>query len=247
MEYRTVCNRILCNLDDDAFEALRPYLMPIELKRAATIQNANARLEHVYFIESGCVSRVARTQNDGLVEVAIVGNSGFVGIGFALGTMTSVHRTMVLMPGWALRIEVKELQKVIEGRPAIREVLLRYVQSLIVQKSQMSLCNARHELDQRLARWMLLANERLEDDSVPVTQDLLAMMLGVRQPSISFALASFEAEGLISRSRGTILIVNRDALKRRACECFGIIQQVYNRLLPVTVSGRVIESYGHTL
>ena len=242
---RTVRNRILCNLDDEDFEALRPYLTLVELKRGTTIQNANTRLEHVHFIESGCLSRVARTQGGALVEIASVGKFDFIGLGFALGTMISLHRAMVLIPGWALRIDVNDLQKLIQERPAIREHLLRYVQSLIVQKSQTALCNARHELDQRLARWMLLTHEQLEDDRLPVTQDLLAMILCVRPASISVVLAKFEAEGLIRRSRGSIEIIDRDALEQRTCECFGIIQQAYNRLFPATASAHAVARESH--
>jgi CRP-like cAMP-binding protein len=236
----TVRNRVLSNLGEDDFEALRPHLTLVELKRGMTLQNATARLDYVHFIESGCLSRIVRLQGGDLVEVASVGRFDFIGIGFALGTMISLHRTTVLIPGWALRIDVNDLQKLIQARPTIREHLLRYVQSFIVQKSQIALCNARHELDQRIARWMLLAHQQLDDDRLPVTLDSLAMMLSVRPASVSAVLAKFEAEGLINRSRGAMDIIDRDALKQRVCECFNVIQQSYNRLFP-------IEACEHTL
>jgi CRP-like cAMP-binding protein len=245
MANRTVRNRILCNLNEDDFEALHPHLTLVELKRGMSIQSATSRLEHVHFIESGCLSRVVRLQGGDLVEVASVGKYDFIGIGFALGTMTSLHRAVVLIPGWALRIDVNDLQKLIEERPTIREHLLRYVQSLIVQKSQTALCNARHELDQRLARWMLLAHQQLDDDRLPVTLDLLAMMLSVRPASVSTVLARFEAEGLIQRSRGAMDIIDREALKQRACECFNVIQQSYSRLFPVDVSEHALTCRNH--
>ena len=229
---KIVRNRILASLPAEDFEALRPHLVPIELKRRAIVQEANTPVKHVHFIESGFMSRVARTHSDGLVEVAIVGRYGFIGIGAALGTMVSLNRTLVLIPGMALRICVDDLQSAMRQRPNIREYLLRYVQSLLLQKSQTALCNVRHELEQRLARWMLLACERLDEDTLPVTQDLLSMMLGVRRAGVSVALAKFEAEGLIRKSRGSIDVLDVARLEQRACECYRIIRQSYDRLLP---------------
>lgn len=232
MAHKVVRNRILANLPAEDFEALRPHLAFTELKRRSIVQEANTQVKHVHFIESGFLSRVARTHSDGLVEVAIVGRFGFIGISAALGTMLSLHRTMVLIPGTALRIEADDLQKIMQAHPNIREHLLRYVQSLIVQKSQTALCNVRHELEQRLARWMLLACERLDQDTLPVTQDLLSMMLGVRRAGVSVALAKFEAEGLVRKTRGSIDVLDVPKLEQRACECYRIIQHGYDRLMP---------------
>jgi CRP-like cAMP-binding protein len=239
-----VRNRVLANLPTDDFEALRPHLTPTELKRHAIVQEANSPVKQVYFVESGFISRVARTHSDGLVEVAIVGRYGFVGISVALGTMISLHRTLVLIPGYALRIDAGDLHRAMQERPNIREHLLRYVHTLIVQNSQTALCNVRHELEQRLARWMLLACERLDDDKLPVTQDVLSMMLGVRRAGVSVVLAKFEAEGLIRKSRGSIDVLDIASLEQRACECYRIIQQTYDRLLPSMPHGHTIDCYG---
>lgn len=218
-----VQNHFLTTLSPEDFAHLRPFLKVVELKRHAIIHEANKPVDAVYFIESGVISRVARTQADGAVEVAVVGRFGLVGLSVILGTMLALHRTVVQIPGSALRISATDLQAIMAERPAIRDHLLRYVQLLMSQKAQVALCNAKHEIDKRLARWLLLANDRVSGNQLPVTHDLLAMMLGVRRAGVSEALAALEAKGMVSKARGAIRIVSREALKAHACECYKII------------------------
>jgi CRP-like cAMP-binding protein len=218
-----VQNQFLATLPPTDFQQLRPFLQMVELKRHAIIHEANKAVDAVYFVESGVVSRVARTQADGAVEVAVVGRFGLVGLSVILGTMVALHRTVVQIPGFALRISATDLQTVMAKNPAIRDHLLRYVQLLMSQKGQVALCNAKHEIDKRLARWLLLAHDRVEGNQLPVTHDLLAMMLGVRRAGVSEALASLEAKGIVSKARGALRIVNREGLKAQACECYTII------------------------
>lgn len=223
-----VQNRFLATLPPAEFEQLRPYLRAVELKRHAVIHEANKPVEAVYFIESGVISRVARTQADGAVEVAMVGHFGLIGLSVILGTNLALHRTVVQIPGVALRIPASDLQAVMIRTPAIRDHLLRYVQLLMSQKAQVALCNAKHEIDKRLARWLLLAHERVSGPNLPVTHDLLAMMLGVRRAGVSEALAVLEAKGIVTKSRGALRIVSRDALKAHACECYRIIDERFS-------------------
>jgi CRP-like cAMP-binding protein len=219
-----VRNEILATLAPPLFAALRPHLKLVELRRRAIINEANKPVDAVYFIESGIISRVARTQEDGPVEVAMVGKFGFIGVSVLLGTMTALHRTIVHIPGQALRISATDLQRVIAEHPAIKDHMLRYVQLLMNQKAQVSLCNAKHEIDKRLARWLLLAHERVNRAELPVTHELLATMLGVRRPGVTEALSDLEELGIIARARGVLKVVDEDALKARACECHRIIE-----------------------
>ena len=219
-----VRNEILATLPPALFEELRPYLKLVELRRRAIINDANRPVDAVYFIESGVISRVARTQEDGPVEVAMVGKFGFIGVSVLLGTMTALHRTIVQIPGQALRIQATDLQRVVTQHPAIRDHMLRYVQLLMNQKAQVSLCNAKHEIDKRLARWLLLAHERVNGAELPVTHELLATTLGVRRPGVTEALAELEEAGIIARARGVLKVIDEDALKARACECHRIIE-----------------------
>lgn len=225
-----VRNLVLATLDEEDFELLRPCLQPVDLKRNAILHDTNRPADAVHFIESGVLSRVARTQQDGPVEVAMVGRFGFVGVAVVLGMPAPLQRTVVQVPGLALRIEAKDLQRIMRDAPRVRDHLLRYVQLLIMQKAQVSLCNARHEIDKRVARWMLLARDRLQNDRLPVTHDLLASMLGVRRPGVSEALANFEAEDIIRRSRGSLHILDAEKLRQNSCECYSIIQGKFGML-----------------
>ena len=223
-----VQNRFLTTLAPADFEQLRPYLRVVELRRHAVIHDVNKPVDAVYFVESGVVSRVARTQADGAVEVAMVGHSGLIGLSVILGTNMALHRTVVQIPGQALNISASDLQVVMLKSPAIRDHLLRYVQLLMSQKAQVALCNAKHEIDKRLARWLLLANDRVAGNLLPVTHDLLAMMLGVRRAGVSEALAALEAKGIVAKTRGALKIVNREALKAHGCECYRIIEDRFS-------------------
>jgi CRP-like cAMP-binding protein len=218
-----VRNDILATLPPSLFEQLRPHLKLVELRRRAIINDANKPVDAVYFIESGVISRVARTQEDGSVEVAMVGKFGFIGVSVLLGTMSALHRTIVQIPGQALRIPATELLRVMSEFPAIRDHMLRYVQLLMNQKAQVSLCNAKHDIDKRLARWLLLAHERVNGAELPVTHELLATMLGVRRPGVTEALADLEQAGVVARARGVLKVVDEEGLKARACECHRII------------------------
>jgi CRP-like cAMP-binding protein len=235
-----VRNAILATLPPAAFDQLRPFLKVVDLKRNAVIHEANKPVESVYFIESGVISRVARTQEDGSVEVAMVGRYGLVGISVLLGTMTALHRTVVQIPGQALRISASDLRSVMQADPTVRDHLLRYVHLLMTLKGQVSLCNAKHDIGQRLARWLMLAHERVDGDELPVTHDLLATMLGVRRPGVSEALAGLETSGIVSKSRGVLKIVDADALKAQACECHKIIGDRF-------ASQRMMQHYEHRL
>lgn len=223
-----VQNHFLATLPPAEFDQLRPFLKVVELRRHAVINETNKVVDAVYFVESGLVSRVARTQADGTVEVAMVGRSGLIGLAVVLGTMVALHRTVVQIPGLALRISATDLQAVMAQTPSIRDHLLRYVQLLMSQKAQVALCNAKHEIDKRLARWLLLAQDRVAGNQLPITHDLLAMMLGVRRAGVSEALAMLEDRGIVAKSRGALKIVSREALKAHACECYKIIDDRFS-------------------
>ena len=151
----------------DLFECVRPFLQPIALKRRTILQEHNRPIEHVYFIERGVASLFARTQRDGPVEVSIVGRLGFVGVAAVLGTMRSPNRCWMQVPGEALRITSKDLRRLMDDTPAVRQHLLNYVHALLMQNTQTALCNVRHELEERLCRWLLLASDRLDEKAIP--------------------------------------------------------------------------------
>jgi CRP-like cAMP-binding protein len=209
---------------------LAPHLTRVALERRAVLQDHFHRIEHVHFIERGVASLYARTRADGPVEVAQVGPFGFVGAPAILGNSRSPHRCLMHVRGEALRIGVPELLDVMDASPTIRHHLLAYVHALLVQNAQVALCNGRHDVEQRLCRWLLLAADRLDDTVIPITHDMLSMNLGVRRAGVTSLLGLLQKSGVIATGRATCEIVDRAALERRACECYGIIAAEFRRL-----------------
>jgi len=223
-----VKNRILEGLSLSDFDCIRPFLEPVALKERSVLHEADKRIEHVNFVESGIVS--LRTLAIGSVlETAMVGCYGAVGASIALGAeRTSLHRSIVLVPGHAMRISTGDLQRSMHERPQIREHLLRYVQSLMIHSSQISLCGVRHELEQRLACWLCLACDALDGNVLPITHDHISMILGLRRAGVTETLNRFEEEGLVRKTRGVLQVPDRRLLGQKACGCYAIIANRYD-------------------
>ena len=221
---RVVRNIVLATLPEREFALLRPHLTVTPLRRNQILHDAFRCPNAVYFIESGIVSRVVQTARDGAVEVAGVGRCGFIGVSVVLGTMQAIQRTVVTVPGTALRIEAERLRSVMAEHPAIKEHLLRYVQLLMALKAQIALCNAKHEIPERVARWLMLAHELTDGNVLPVTHGLIAGALGVRRPGVSLVLAELEAAGIVEGTRGSLAIRDLSALRGRACDCHGVVK-----------------------
>jgi CRP-like cAMP-binding protein len=225
-----VQNRLLAGLAPGSFERLRPFMEPIALKRRAILQDYHHPIEHVYFIERGVASLLVRTQRDGPVEIAMVGRLGFVGVAAVLGMQRSSNRCLMSVPGYALRIAVPDLHRATQRDPDLRQQLFSYIHALLVQNAQTTLCSARHSLEERLCRWLLLAADRLDDRIIPVTHDMLSVILGVRRASITTALAELERAGGLFKLRGAIDLRDRSVLGQRTCECYQIISSEYGLL-----------------
>jgi hypothetical protein len=222
-----VRNRILAGLSLSDFDCIRPFLEPFALKERSVLHQPNKRIEHVNFIENGIVS--LRTLAIGsFLETAMVGCYGAVGAPIALGAGTSLHRSVVLVAGNALRIRTGDLQRLMHERPQIREHLLRYVQSLMIHSSQISLCGVRHELEQRLACWLCLACGALDGNVLPITHDHISMILGLRRAGVTETLNRFEEEGLVRKTRGVLQVPDRRLLEQKACGCYAIIANEYD-------------------
>src|SRR5215467_14393618 len=225
-----VRNRVLASLNPASFRRLAPHLTRVLLPRRSVLQDHYRRIEHVHFIERGVGSLYARTRADGPVEVAMVGPFGFVGVAAILGNTRSPHRCLMQVEGEALRIGVPDLLDAMHASPAIRHHLLAYVHALLVQNAQTALCNGRHDVEQRLCRWLLLAADRLDDTVIPITHDMLSMNLGVRRAGVTRLLGQLQRSGAIAIGRASCEIVDRAALEGRACECYGIIATEYRHL-----------------
>jgi CRP-like cAMP-binding protein len=225
-----VRNRVLASLNPSSFRQLAPHLTRVSLARRSVLQDHYHRIEHVHFIERGVASLYARTRADGPVEVALVGPFGFVGVAAILGSPRSPHRCLMQVEGEALRIAVPDLLDAMHASPEIRHHLLACVHGLLVQNAQTALCNGRHDVEQRLSRWLLLAADRLDDTVIPITHDMLSMNLGVRRAGVTSLLGQLQKSGAIAIGRATCEIVDRAALEQRACECYRIISAEYRQL-----------------
>jgi CRP-like cAMP-binding protein len=224
-------NRILRYLPPHVFAKLQPHLRRVELKRGQILQQSHHSIESAYFIERGMAVILARTKQDGRVGVAVVGCQELVGVSAVLGTMQSPHHCVMEVKGEALQIGADVLRRAMDESRLLRQCLMGYVHTLLVQESQTVLCNARHQLMERLTRSLLLAHDRMDGDTIPLTHDLLSMMLGVRRAGITTALQRLECNGAVQKSRGAIKIANRTILEREACECYRIIATEYQHMV----------------
>ena len=223
LDQSLIQNQILARTPVEAFAQLAPHLTRMTLKPRTILQERHRRVEQVYFLESGIASIFAWTQQDGPVQVGLVGRLGMVGVSAVLGITRSPHRTLMQTRGEAFALPASELTLAMDAHARFRVQLLNYVHFLLIQNSQFALCNARHELEARVARWLLLTRDRLDGSIIPITHDQLSMMLGVRRAGITEALASLAAAGALKRGRGEVEITDRAILEARACECYRII------------------------
>jgi len=185
-------------------------------------------------MESGIASLSADTLDEGQVEVGLTGREGFVGASVVLNPNAfAVHRAFVQVSGSAYRMSAVAFRASIQQSDRLRDHCLRYVELLMVQTSQAAACNARHNLPERLARWLLMTRDRVDTDDLPVTQEFLSIMLGVRRAGVSLAANALQAVGLIRQSRGRITIIDNAGLKAASCDCYRIIQQSRDRILPL--------------
>jgi CRP-like cAMP-binding protein len=194
------------------------------------------RLTHVYFPTSSIVSLLYVMENGGSAEIAVVGLEGIVGISLFMGGESTPSRAVVQSAGQAFRLRAHlMLQEFNRAGPAMH-LLLRYTQALITQMSQTAVCNRHHSLDQQLCRWLLLSLDRLPTNELLMTQELIANMLGVRREGVTEAAGRLQKAGLIRYQRGKIIILDREGLEQRTCECYAVVKREYDRLLPPTMA-----------
>jgi CRP-like cAMP-binding protein len=227
---RTYQNRLLASLPAKLLTQLDPHLLRVDLPMNRTLHFPGQVIDTFYFLEEGICSMVVDLGSGASIEVARTGREGFVGVAAMLGTDRSPNRFFMAIPGHGYCIEAKLLLMQSEASPELRNSLLRSVQSLLVQTAQTAACNCMHELPQRLARWLLMCDDRSHTEYAPVTQEFLAMMLGARASSISVAASFLQKTGLITYSRGQMKIKDRAGLLDSACECYQAVNNEDLRL-----------------
>ena len=219
-----VRNRVLNQMSTAEFDLLRSDLELVTFERGHLVQQVDAPIVHVYFLERGLVSLLARSATDSPVEIATIDATGMVGIEVLVDASRAIHRALVQTPATsALRIRVETFREAIERQPSLRRHCAHVSQDLMRRSAQNLLCNTRHALEQRIAKWLSLANEQFAGGLVPVTHDSLSIALGVRRPSITAALAALEGDGIIMKQRGALRLLDPSALRQRACSCLPLM------------------------
>lgn len=228
---RAPANRLLDLLPRQDYARLKPYLEPIALTYRQSLYRANQRIQFVYFIETGVGSLVNTMANGNAAEVGTIGNEGMVGLPLVLEDERAPTAVYVQVPGTGLRIAAPLFGKELARSASMRTVMHHYVHAFFNQIAQSAACNHFHSLEQRCARWLLMTHDRMGSDAFMLTQEFLAMMLGVQRTGVSTAAGALQRAGLIRYNRGNVTIQNRGGLERRSCECYGISKREFDRLL----------------
>jgi CRP-like cAMP-binding protein len=222
---KPVSNLILLALSDSDYSLLRPHLEYVNLPNHLVLHEAGRKLEFTYFPNQGLISLVVVMKDGKTAEAGIVGNEGFTGTLAAVGLSRGTLQAVVQITGDGFRIEVAALQNTLKSAPHLQSLLSRYAAIRGMQVAQTAACNRLHGIEQRLARWLLMTQDRVDSGSLPITHDFLATMLGTDRPSVSFAAGVLQKKGLIEYTRGAVKIVNRKELEDSACECYGVIRR----------------------
>lgn len=211
-------------------EALQKRLEHVDLPARMQLERANRPISHAYFLESGLASVVANGVANRTIEVGMIGNEGVTGLAVALGAGQWPQETFMQTAGQGYRIAASDMLELMEECPTLRRCMLAYAHIFMIQSSQTCLANGRSKLEERLARWLLMAHDRLETDELTLTHDFLADMLGVRRPGVSLALHLLEQRGMIYRQRGKIRIIDRPGLTKSTRGAYGVPEAEFERL-----------------
>lgn len=224
-------NRLLGLLPRTDYERLRPHLESVTLKYRQSLYRAHKPIAFVYFIETGVGSLVNTMANGDAAEVGTIGNEGVVGLPLVLEDERAPTSVYVQVPGTGLRMQASLFKKELARSASLRTVMHRYTHAFFNQVAQSAACNQFHSLEQRCSRWLLMTHDRMVSNSFLLTQEFLAMMLGVQRTGVTAAAGALQRAGLISYKRGNVMILDRRGLERRSCECYGISKAEFDRLL----------------
>jgi CRP-like cAMP-binding protein len=227
----SVNNHLLRSLPQDAFVAMAPDLERSTLPARSVVGEADAPIERVCFPEGGLISVVAKSRDGGRIEAGLIGAEGMSGIAVLLADDRSPDESQVQCAGEGLWLPVQRLHALIESQPGLKRILLRYVHSFMIQTAHTALADGRARLDQRLARWLLMAHDRCGRPELPLTHDLLAVMLGVRRAGVTVALSGLERISAVRMTRGVVTIADRARLGEVAGPWYGTPEREYERLL----------------
>ncbi|MGB7024011.1 MAG: Crp/Fnr family transcriptional regulator [Candidatus Acidiferrales bacterium] len=227
---KAVSNKILLSIPEEEYGSLRPDLEFIDLPNHYNLYEPGQTLKYVYFLNKGMISLVVPTEDGKTVEAGVVGNEGITGMASTVGLRRSPLREVVQISGDGFRVTTTAFQRTLRSTPELRTVLNRYAVLQGLQVAQTAACNRLHEIEQRLARWLLMVQDRIDEGKLMITHDFLATMLGTDRPSVTVAAGTLQKRSLIEYTRGAVKILNRKKLESFVCECYGIIQQFNGEL-----------------
>ena len=221
---KAIQNHILLAVSPREFKLIQPHLQYVELLQHNILYEPHKKLQFVYFPNRGLISLVVVLATGKTVEAGIVGREGASGSALSAGVNSSALREVVQISGEAFRVKASVFQRLLSVAPEMRKALHRYVVLLGMQVSQTAACNRLHEIEQRLARWLLMAEDSAAAPTLNITHDFLATMLGTDRPSVTLAAGLLQKAGLIEYGRGSVKITNRSQLESFACECYAVIR-----------------------
>ncbi|MBX3537410.1 MAG: Crp/Fnr family transcriptional regulator [Chelatococcus sp.] len=224
-------NRLLSMLHHDDFLTLAPHLLPISLPQGYLIARAQEVMTHAYFLEAGIGSIVSHSPEGQRAETGLVGREGVLPVAFALDVSISSHEVIMQVEGHGLQIESGVLRDVLAGRPRVRQIMSRFAHAMWIQTAQTALSNAVHTVEERLARWLLMCLDRMDDGEIPLTHEYMAIMLAVRRASVTTALHVLEGKRFVYAERGRVIVRDRKALEEFAADAYGASELEYSRLI----------------
>jgi len=224
-------NRLLAKLEPADLALLAENFTSVTLERRYPLELPNRKIEHVYFIEHGIASVVAAGDSGREIEVGLIGCEGLSGLAVILGNDRSPHSTYMQVGGSGQRISLQAFCDVMDRSAELRAILLRYAQAFMIQTSHTAVANARGSVVERLARWMLMAHDRVDGDNIALTHEFIAVMLGTRRPGVTEAVQTLSRKGFIRTDRGLVVVVDREGLLKRAGKLYGVPETEYDRLI----------------
>jgi CRP-like cAMP-binding protein len=224
-------NRLLSLLSDEDYERLRPHLSLVVLEYRKSLYEASRPIEHVYFPVDGVGSLVITLADGSSVEVGTIGSEGMVGLPICLGDRDAPSSVYVQVPGTALKIDARHFRGELERSPALKLIMLRYAHAFFNQVAQSAACAHLHRVEQRCCRWLLMTRDRMPAGDFLLTHEFLGMMLGARRSTVTDVMGALQKAGLIRYRRGHVSILDPEALRQRACECYDISRLEFDRLL----------------
>jgi CRP-like cAMP-binding protein len=224
-------NRLLEALAPTDLALLQPHFTGMTLDRRYPLEHPHKKIEHVYFMEHGIASVVVVGDSGRQIEVGLIGCEGVTGLPVILGDDRSPHSTYIQVAGSGQKIPVQAFRDAVEKSAGLRSILMRYTQAFMVQTSHTAVANARGSVEERLARWMLMAHDRVVGDEISLTHEFIAVMLGTRRPGVTEAVQALSKKGLIRTDRALIIIADREGLLKRAGKLYGVPEAEYDRLI----------------